>query len=207
MKKAKKMGMQVSRPAGPKSIEEFRLQKFQYYPPSYGPIGEIDTPPPQHQAANEPQNQEQDFLMSGGNGAKSKTSTAGATASRSATPVHAELGPEDLEKFIEAQVVENEDGEKLEPLAAPFDFGETVLEEESSGQATVAVEQDEQQQQLEEQQQAYASPPPEPDDTVLGKRKDSPVDEPEGGAKKQNTSPVFDPETGEYIIDEAAEDE
>ncbi|EMF17061.1 uncharacterized protein SEPMUDRAFT_14184, partial [Sphaerulina musiva SO2202] len=37
LKAAKKLGMAV---AGPQTTEDFRSQKFQYYPPAYGPIGE-----------------------------------------------------------------------------------------------------------------------------------------------------------------------
>lgn len=183
-------------------IEDIRFQKFSYYPPSYGSTGEVNTPPPQQQQQEE---EEED-------------------------PARADFDAQDLAKFNEAQIVENEAGEKLDPMAAPYEYSPGMSFEElttpgeiaglgTGGGATqymdlssytpVAT--------ATAHQQGYASPPPEQpehsDDelrienrgSVLGKRrKDSPVIERQ---REEVKKPKFDPETGDYIIEEDFDDE
>ena len=232
-------------------IEDIRFQKFSYYPPSYGPIGEVnDTPPPESQQED--------------NSPVDLESQQARLASRSQTLFDAQ----DLAKFNEAQIMENSAGEKLDPMAAPYDFGPSMMsfEELTAPEEPVTGEGDdllllganghggatqymdlssytpatargyasplppeleksgavENASPSHEQEKngtvasvrGNASPPPELEKngtgivesaaSVLGKRKDSPVLEER--QQEEVKKAKFDPETGEYIIEEEVDE-
>jgi hypothetical protein len=121
-------------------LEDRRKEKYQYYPPSYGPLGTFEDGShvlllrqkrPSH-AASSPEPDA--HFMHGGNGdaptdpGSSPPSHAAAAASTPgsgpATPlVRPHFTPAQQQDFHRAIAEPDEDGEILEPLAEPFGFG------------------------------------------------------------------------------------
>ncbi|CAK1355404.1 hypothetical protein CB0940_00869 [Cercospora beticola] len=200
---------------------DIRFQNFQYYPPSYGAVGQLDTSA--LETSNEDQSTPQAGLhvTSGENGINTPDV---ANEHHAGTPVEAVFGPRDVEKLHEAQSVPNEVGETLDPMTAPFDFGEGVdFEESAEFERTVAhADEGDVEPTVEPQYgdgaefmdlSSYSLPPQTsaeqthsglattPQVSSLGKRKDSGVVDSAEHSKKRK----IDVESGEYIIENTSE--
>lgn len=124
--------------AGPQTTEDFCSQKFQYYPPAYGPIGELVTlqsPSPLQQQQQEDEEEEEETMGETLYDASRQPNLA----PRSETLVRADFDPQDVARFNEAQMVDNESGEKLDPMAPPYEFGKSRNSEEDLSGSAVGV--------------------------------------------------------------------
>ncbi|KAM3419108.1 hypothetical protein BST61_g5056 [Cercospora zeina] len=205
----------VSSPTG---VANLRQQNFKYYPPSYGAVGQLDTSATE--TVNGLQSSPQAGVQMTNDGDRTDAfSTMGATNERGdGTPVQAVFGPRDVEKLYEAQIVANKFGETLDPMAAPFDFGESIdlaemansagegdkegAMESHYGDATEYLDNSSYSPPRQTSaEQTFGEQASKSQASGLGKRKDSGATEPAGSAKKRK----IDLESGEYIIEETPE--
>ncbi|KAF2211577.1 hypothetical protein CERZMDRAFT_98458 [Cercospora zeae-maydis SCOH1-5] len=194
----------VSRPTG---VADLRKQKFKYYPPSYGSVGQLDT------SATETINGFQSSPQAGVKMTNDEDGTDTVVTMGAGIPIQAVFGPSDVEKLHEAQTVANELGETLDPMAAPFDFGESADLAEMAGLASEGDREPAMKSHYGDAtgyMDSSSYPPPRqtfgeqestPHVASLGKRKDSGATELADNAKK----PKLDSGSGEYIVETTPE--